>query len=771
MQILLVTPPLTQLNTPYPASPYLAGYLEKCGYVVAQLDLGIQLVDRIFTRSFLHSIFDDVLSVGLNIDNEINGNMSSHVISEPQRKVIACRSRYEDTVEAVIHFLRGQNPLLSQRICTRGYLPEGSRFESVNELEWAFGEIGIHDKAVHLATLYIEDIADFIRENVTPNFELIKYAEKLCMYLPEFDPLIVELERAQVNRVDQMMLSFFEEVVLKVNPQVVGFCVPFPGNLYGALKCGALLKEKYPSVLTVVGGGYVNTELRQLTDARLFDYLDFLTFDDGELPLERLLKGFLKADYSIDQLKGTALEQVNGTALEQVDVLDVKVEENAYSLIRTMFRYKDKLQVIQLDSVQNIPMADRGVPDYSGLALSLYMDMTEVANPMLRLWSNGRWNKLTLAHGCYWAKCAFCDTSLDYISRYETVSATVLVDRMEAIMHQTGQSGFHFVDEAAPPSVLKRVALEIISRGLQVSWWGNIRFEKSFTPDLCKLLAKSGCIAVSGGIEVASDRLLLLMNKGVTLFGAANTCDIFTKAGIMVHAYLMYGFPTQTTQETVDSLEVVRQFFDLGLIQSAFWHRFAMTVHSPVGACSERFGVKRVTEQSNPFANNEASFTDPVSTDHDQFGEGLRTATFNYMRGVGFDKKAFWWFDTKMPKTTYPPTLVESFLVTNRDAISLKSSNVIWLGDGLSEVSRKTKAGKEEVVLTCYSAGKVKEIVTDQKQARFAFALIEKVNPATNPFTLGEAEDLFTEITGAASEKMVKSIVWKGLGKMGLVVV
>jgi hypothetical protein len=471
----------------------------------------------------------------------------------------------------------------------------------------------------------------------------------------------------------------------------------------------------------------------------------------------------VKTNYSIDRLKVVALDQLNDA--------DFKVEGNADSLIRTMYRYQDKLQVIQPDSVQNIPMAERGVPDYSGLDLSLYLDMTEVANPMLRLWSNGRWNKLTLAHGCYWAKCAFCDTSLDYISRYETVTATVLVDRMEAIMQQTGQSGFHFVDEAAPPAVLRHLAIEIISRGLQVSWWGNIRFEKSFTPDLCRLLARSGCIAVSGGIEVASDRLLLLMNKGVTLFGAANTCDAFTKAGIMVHAYLMYGFPTQTTQETIDSLEVVRQFFDLGLIQSAFWHRFAMTVHSPVGSCPERFGVKRETDQPNPFANNEASFKDPVSTDHDQFAEGLRIATFNYMRGVGFDKKAFWWFEAKLPKTTYPPTLVESFLVTSKDLVFLKSNSVIWLGDGMREVLRKNKAGKEEVVLTCYAAGEVKEIVTDQKQALFASALIEKAIPVGNPFSFREAEELFTEITGVSAEKMVKSAVWKGLSKMGLVVV
>jgi len=645
MQILLVTPPLTQLNTPYPASPYLAGYLEKCGYQVSQLDLGIELTNRIFTTSFFHVIFDQVEAGGISKISDIELN-DQNTFSVNNKGLLAYRQQYENTIEPVMRFLKGQDPTLAQRIISRKYLPEGKRFESINDLDLDFGEMGIHDKAVYLATHYIQDLTDFIREYVAPNFELIKYAEKLCLYLPEFDPLIEEIEKEKDNTIDKLMLSIFEETFLKVNPQIVGFCVPFPGNLYGALKCSALLKKKYLSVLTVMGGGYVNTELRQLKDSRLFQYIDFLTFDDGELPLERLVKCFNKSDCNIDRLKVENLEN----------------DPKADSLIRTMFCFHNTIKTVQIDSVQNIPMADLGVPDYSGMPLSHYFDMTDVTNPMMRLWSNGRWNKMILAHGCYWAKCAFCDTSLDYISRYESVSASVTVDRMEAIIWQTGQSGFHFVDEAAPPIVLKNMALEIINRRLQVTWWGNIRFEKTFTPELCKLLAQSGCIAVSGGIEVASDRLLQLMNKGVTLSGAANSCKAFSDAGIMVHAYLMYGFPSQTEQETVDSLEIVRQFFSLKLIQSAFWHRFALTVHSPVCQCPDEFGVEVLKENHHAFSNNEIPFDDPLNIDHDLFSDGLRLATYNYMHGVGLDKKIFTWFDTRVPKTKLAPNIVESYL-------------------------------------------------------------------------------------------------------------
>ena len=755
MKILLVTPPLTQLNTPYPASPYLAGFLEKCGYTVAQLDLGIMMIDRIFRKPFISSIFDEVAAANKESFEKVIDYKNFNNPPESCRRYLACRSRYEDTVEAVMRFLRGMDSSLAQRICTRMYLPEGSRFDRLGDLDLDFGKMGIHDRAVYLATLYIEDIADFIRDWVAPNFALIKYAEKLCLYLPEFDPLILELEKEPVNSIDRMMLDIFEEEFLKVNPQMVGFCVPFPGNLYGALKCSALLKKKYASVLTVMGGGYINTELRQLTDARLFDYIDFLTFDDGELPLERLVKGFLASDCSVEQLK---IEASNH-------------EQDLDSLIRTMFSFQDKIRTVQIDSVQNIPMANRGIPNYSGMPLSLYIDLTDVTNPMMRLWSNGKWNKFSLAHGCYWAKCAFCDTSLDYIARYESVSATILVDWMEAIMKQTGQSGFHFVDEAAPPVILKNLALEILRRGLQVTWWGNIRFEKSFTFDLCLLLAKSGCIAVSGGIEVASDRLLQKMNKGITLSSAANACYAFSEAGIMVHAYLMYGFPSQTVQETIDSLEIVRQLFSMGLIHSAFWHRFAMTVHSPVGTSPEKFGIKRTMDNANPFSNNETPFEDSVETDHDQFADGLRIATYNYMHGTGFDKKVFTWFNTRMPKTLYQPDIVDSYIGPKRAKSFLKSSRLIWLGDGLSLMSKENKYKKEVNYLTCYIEDDVEDISSEVNETSFAFELIKKANPKNSPFSFGEAEELYRNCTGNATVEMINAEVWETLAIFGLVVV
>lgn len=551
MRILLITPPLTQLNTPYPATAYLKGYYMAQGHEVRQVDLGIEVADRVLSREFLHNI-------GL----------------DEQARLI----------EAVKRFLRGQDDTLGPRIANRSLLPEGKRFEQLDEdnMEWSFGVAGTTDKAQHLATLFIEDIADHIREHVDPHFDLVRYAEYLSNDAPTFDPLYAELQQAP-SPIDILMLELLEEKLSTFNfplPTIDKVCitVPFPGCLYGALRCGQWLKANSKATVEI-GGGFPNTEWRQLGDRRIYEFCD---------------------EIAIDGCKE----------------------------------------------------ADLYCPDFCDLPLDKYLSLTEMTNPMHRLWSQGRWNKMVMAHGCYWHRCAFCDTSLDYIGNYHAPKATTVVDHMERVMQQTGRTGFHFVDEALPPKLLREVAEEILRRGLAVSFWGNIRFEKAYTAELCDLLAEAGMVAVSGGLEVASDRLLKLMDKGVTIHQTVEACRHLRNAGIMVHTYLMYGFPTETLQESVDALETVRRMFDEGIVQSAFWHRYAMTCHSPSGLNPERYGALRTTLQPNPFCNNEVDWEPQFGYDIEAVGAALRLATYNYMNGLGLDQPVRSWFPIRVPKPT-----------------------------------------------------------------------------------------------------------------------
>ena len=673
--ILFVLPPLTQLNTPYPSITHLTGYLRSRGIEAEQMDLGIELINRLFTRVELGRVFDLV---------EARVEARELKLNKTLRIIVSNRHFYERNVEAVMKFLSGRDLQLANRFSDVRFWEDMHRLPDEDELEWAFGTSGKVDRAKYLCSLFLKNIVDVV-QLVDEHFQLIRYAEKLCTYLTTFEPLEKELKRFNAqctmhnlqletpsalrarppktggqyeetqlfyakklsltespeftekaslrlalgngNMIEELMLELLEKKLQEVKPDWVGISVPFPGNLLAGLKCAKYVKANYEGVKIVMGGGYVNTELRQMTDTGIFKYVDYITFDDGELPIRRLIEGG--------------------------------------ELLRTAYLKDGKVEFAQMDVQENEKFGDLPAPTMRGLDLGKYIDFVDTTNPMHRLWSDGRWNKMMLAHGCYWAKCAFCDTCLDYIGRFEACDVKIIVDRMEAMIVETGNTGFHFVDEAAPPALLRKLAEEILERKLVVTYWTNVRFDKTYTAELCYLLARSGCIAVSGGLEVASPRVLKLINKGVTIESATECMRNLSANGIMVHTYLMYGFPTQTEKELYDSLGRVRDLFAEGLIQSAFWHRYAMTCHSPSGRNPESVGARHIllhtedlslteftefTEKAmaspalNQFANNEIPFEVDNEPDWDRFTEGLNVATYNYMRQTGFDVPLKRWF-------------------------------------------------------------------------------------------------------------------------------
>lgn len=596
MQTLLVTPPLIQMNSPYPATSYLTGYLRKQGHKVEQRDLSLDFLISLFSKSGLEIIFKEI--------------KKQKTLSESARFFIDAYPDYLAVIEPTIRFLQGRDNSLAVRIAERHLLPEGPRFLPLHQhhdLLEKFGELGVHDKAKYLSSLFLDDIADVIRTGIDPQFQFSRYGEQLASSQTSFDPLYEAVGTPSIL-VEKILAPLVHQYLDEVKPQLVGFTVPFPGNFLGAMYAAQTIKKISPKTQIVVGGGFINTELRELTDKRVFEFFDYIVFDDGELALEQIIKqGSLTKTWHLDA--------------------QGEIKKHAQTITAKFSNY--------------------ATPTFAGLPHEKYFSMIEMPNRMHRFWSDFRWNKMILAHGCYWKKCTFCDVSLDYIERFEPLRAVEIVDTMERVSQETGTTGFHFVDEAAPPALLKAVATEIIKRRLTFTWWGNIRFDSYFTPEVTELLADAGCVAVTGGLEVASPRVLQLINKGVSIEQVTKVTKAFRDSGIFVHAYLMYGFPTETEKETIESLEVVRKLFLNHCLDSAFWHRFVCTVHSPIGKNPQKFGLTLHppdVPKDGLFAVNTIPFYDATNTDHDSLGKGLKKALYNYMHGIGLKENVKTWF-------------------------------------------------------------------------------------------------------------------------------
>jgi radical SAM superfamily enzyme YgiQ (UPF0313 family) len=726
-QVFLITPPFTQLNTPYPATAYLKGFLNTKNIQSYQADLGIETTVALFCKEGMTNLFEQVKQAGRDL-------------SQNSARIVQLSEDYIQTIDDVILFLQGKNPTLAHQICKRNFLPEASRFAQLDDLDWAFGSMGTQDKAKHLATMYLEDLSDLVQENVDEHFGFSRYAERLGRSANSFDELYNTLQQPYTF-IDNILVDILQKRMQEVQPKLVAVSVPFPGNLYTAFRCAQWIKKFYPEVKIVMGGGFPNTELRSLSDARVFEFFDFITLDDGEAPIENLIAF------------------IDGTKTEA-------------ELKRTFILREGVVTYINNKSCKDYKQGEVGTPDYSDFFLDKYISAIEVVNPMHRMWSDGRWNKLTMAHGCYWGKCTFCDISLDYIKLYEPIAAGLLCDRMEEMIKQTGQNGFHFVDEAAPPALMRALAIEILRRKLVVSWWTNVRFEKSFTRDLCLLLKASGCIAVSGGLEVASDRLLELIQKGITVSQVARVNKHFTEAGIMVHAYLMYGFPTQTTQETIDSLEMVRQMFKAGILQSAFWHQFAMTAHSPVGLEPAKYKVVKETEVVGTFANNDIVHRDPTGADHDSFSYGLKKSLLNYMHNLCLDDPLHKWFDFKVPRTTVPSDYIEKALDDDELLAFKPNAKILWLGKTPRvEYFTQSKKGMHREMATLTFTGKtaVQQIQLLKTHADWLVPMLDKLS--IRHMKTWTMQELVNDYEAAGLEDF--ELFWdnkpmSGMGKMGL---
>ena len=457
-RILLLTPPLLQTNTPYPATMHLTGFLESKGVDVHQRDLSIKVVR------------DILLEYG------------------------------DEMTDELLEFLGGPAPLEAKRE----------------------------------ASEVIDELAIWIRDNIDPEFGFSRYAEAKCRVVDDFGKLVKLVNRRGV--IDKPLERHLKAAMDEVKPTVVGVTCPFPGTLVAAFKIAKYVKKRYLGVKLLLGGGYVNTELRDMTDKRPYKYFDEFQLDEGYGHFADDVPAFVR-------------------------------------------------------------------PSYRGIDWNEYFDVVETDNFVTNLWNSGKWVKLVMARGCYWHKCAFCDVVLPYIGCFRMPDPVAIVDAMEEL-----GTRFHFVDEAMPPALVRGVCEEIIRRKFVCEWWGNIRFDTAFTPALCKLMAKAGCIAVTGGLECANDRLLKLMNKGITLASAEKVLKALKAAKIFVHAYLMYDFPTETKAEQREAERYVKGLAKKGLIQSCFWHRFALTVHSPIAKKPGKFGIM-VGECKSKFARNELSYT------------------------------------------------------------------------------------------------------------------------------------------------------------------
>ncbi len=632
--ILLIQPPFVQLNAPYPSLYYLRSFLERQGYQVQIDDHSIALFHRLFSHLGLERVFNDG-AVRLSEKKHLEPHaehIAQHYLSE--------KELWLAHIDRLVAFLQGQDREYAHYIslCNNN-LPAGPRTRA---LLAAHQHTLLPDQANILASTMLADLADFITVVLDPGFSLVKYADSLAASIRSFS-------RAESALQGYILNTFYEPLLKETwegcaeRPDILGLTIPFPGCLAGALAAARSAKSHFGHQFPVIaGGGYVNTELRHIRAARLFNYIDFLSFDRGYGSFLSVLNHLTSSYTAISPLHRCIYRNPSGglsgsaeSSIAHYDTIDREATSTTY-------------------------------PDYRGVDFTRYILPVDDTNPMHRLWTEGRWLKAYLAHGCYWHACAFCDVSLDYIRGFQPVPIEPLFSHLLSQSRQTGIRGIHLVDEAAPVSSLIELALLNRNAGLPLTFWGNIRFEKAFTPDVAALLAAGGILGVSGGIEVASAAGFKRLGKGIELADVVNSCAAFKEAGILTHAYLIYGYWDQDAQEIVDAAETMRQLFAAGLIDSAFWHKFVLTRHSRIyrEKAQGRHKDLAITDENSEnqtdfFADNDLRFAG--EDNYDRYTGPLDSLLAHWMQGHT-KQPVQSAFPFVMPVPSIPPNRVQELL-------------------------------------------------------------------------------------------------------------
>ena len=638
MNVIVIQPPLVQPNSPYPSGAYLKSFFNKNGHNAVWHDLSVQLVHSIFSKNGLKKLFELSKENAMKIAStaEKNGEFAT---AKNLRRYIFQSDLWIEWIEFIMSTLCGkQNPSaheLCHKFILSPYTPRGNRME--NYIENLDREPTINDTR-NIASLALEDLADYISVAFDKSFSLVRYAESIAVNETSFSQIEEKLNSPILTTfyTEVLEAAFSKTSITENKRTLVCISVPFAGTFTSALFTAKYLRKKYgEKIFICFGGGFINTELREFNDSSFFKYADAISYDRGYGSYKNFFDVF--PDGKISEEK-------------QIYKMRLFTKEKVIEPLLSSLKY-EKFENEQTSLI---------VPDYSETDFSIYPRVADDENPMQRLWSDGAWMKAYLAHGCYWHKCAFCDVSLDYVASYRLVQIENLFHGLKSQSEKNGIHGIHFVDEAMPPAAMLKFSKLNLKHSASFSFWGNVRFEKIYSRDIAEFLSSGGLIGVSGGIEIATGTGLDSISKGTDLDSIVSACCAFKEAGILIHAYMIYGYFGETEQDTINSMETLRQLYAAGLLDSCFWHKFVLTRHSRIYSEWKEGLHKNLNpfapKNSGVFAKNGLHFKDEEKSA--KFGNGLYAALQSWMHGENLNVPVEKWFEFKVPRPNVPKDLI-----------------------------------------------------------------------------------------------------------------
>ncbi|MBW1779539.1 MAG: radical SAM protein [Deltaproteobacteria bacterium] len=516
MSVLFIYPPFAKVHGPYISIPHLSAFLMEKGVPVSAFD-----ANSAFYRHFL------------NVGNVEKGmRYARERILELNGKPALGFSEMMELNRLAGTVSRGDSFLGKMR-----KTPESDRQETL----WRSS--GDLEAVVRLCTTpFFPAMADYMRDHISYVMGFSEYSSQ---------DILDSIEHEEIYTA--FMESEIPERVKEHKPAVVGISVPFPHQVIPAFKIAAIVKQTSPHVHVTMGGAFPSCHFRNLREPRIFDLVDSIILDHGEVPLLRLVRELRKPASDLGKVP-SMMRRVRGT-----------------------------IQTTEPDAVPDLESLP--VPDYRVFPLDGYfLPRKDILFP------------LRLSRGCQWRRCAFCMNKLDLLRKYHHPNIDLVYDRLLALHAQTGCQAVVFSEDAATPEMLEIISKRLVEDRIRLRWQTQTRISPALTLDRCIAFKKAGCIRLFFGVESYSNRLLKLIRKGISTRLIDQTLSNLSWAGLPAVVYMIAGLPTETEDEALSGFKKIQLMQQKGLIQRYRYSLFRILKYSDISEHPEKYGIRRLFE-------------------------------------------------------------------------------------------------------------------------------------------------------------------------------
>ncbi|GJQ58164.1 MAG: hypothetical protein SCALA701_09650 [Candidatus Scalindua sp.] len=331
---------------------------------------------------------------------------------------------------------------------------------------------------------------------------------------------------------------------------LVGISVTATSQVMPAFTMARLLKEKYKNIHITMGGSVFTKLIDNLkVNRKLFEFVDSFIVFEGEHALLEL----------IEQLDGKRdFRKVSNLVFKDGDT--IRVNEPFY-----------------IEDINSLP-----TPDYDGFHLDKYLSPVRVL-------------PLQGSRGCYWRKCTFCNLHVDNL-RFRSRNLDLLLQDVVRLKEKYDTEYLFFSDECMPVKQLHNLSLRLIEEKCNIKWMAGVRFDKGLTQEILEKVRKAGCLKLVYGLESSNKRVLSLMDKGTETAVTKGIIDSCLASGIAIHMYVIVGFPSETREEALETLDFVlsHERFMRSKGASCLVCLFELEKHAPILRDPAKYGLSRI---------------------------------------------------------------------------------------------------------------------------------------------------------------------------------